>query len=400
MATVKVTLKTSKKYTDGTHPVILKIRANGRVAEVQLCRVPAKQWIEEKGRVRATYPHSGELNEIIQEKKNAAEKLILSLEKAGKFINPDVVVNAQSASNQSFTDYLNTFVAGRAERGNIHTAEKYQSHVTILTEFVKGKPLHFDEVTDEWINKFIAWERKRGISPNTIHRRVAFLKTVWNDARKRGFITHDPFAFVEVKEVKTKKVRLTADEIAAIETLDLPKHQNIHKARCAFLLQYYLRGARISDVLMLKPENIVSGRIEYISIKTGAIQSVGIHPKLRTLLESLLEFNAPYLLPIMTWLYDKKKNEEENERKMWAQIESRTAEVNYQLKKIAELIGTTKKITTHIARHTFARMVDAVEPDKRKVSAMLGHSSFGMTEKYLESLRDEDLDDSAAVAFT
>ncbi len=399
MATVLVTLKSSKIYKDGTSPVILKVRANGKVAEIQLCKVPVKQWLEEKERVRSNYPHAAELNEIIQHKKDAAEKLILSLEKQGKFINPDVIVNAQATGNQTFTEYLEKFVKGRSERGNIHTAEKYQSHVTIITEFVKAKSVHFDEMTDEWITRFLNWERRRGTSPNTVHRRIAFIKTVWNDARKRGFVSHDPFAFVEVKEVKTKKVRLTSDEIVAIENLDLPIDQNIHKARCAFLLQYYLRGARISDVLLLKPENIVSGRIEYVSIKTGAIQSVGIHLKLKKLLEHMLDYHRPYIVPLMKWHYEAKLTQEENERKMWAQVESRTSEVNYQLKRIADLIGTTKKITTHIARHTFARMVDSVEPDKRKVSAMLGHSSFGMTEKYLESLRDDDLDKAVEIVF-
>lgn len=152
-------------------------------------------------------------------------------------------------------------------------------------------------------------------------------------------------------------------------------------------------------MLLLKPENIVSGRIEYVSIKTGAIQSVGIHPKLEKLLKHLLDYHRPYIVPLMKCYYDAKLSEEENKRKMWAQVESRTSEVNYQLKRIAEMIGTTKKITTHIARHTFARMVDSVEPDKRKVSAMLGHSSFGMTEKYLESLRDDELDEAAKKVF-
>jgi site-specific recombinase XerD len=61
--------------------------------------------------------------------------------------------------------------------------------------------------------------------------------------------------------------------------------------------------------------------------------------------------------------------------------------MNSYLKKVADLCGITKNLTTHCARHTFATTVTLAN----KISAeseqkMLGHSSLKMTMKYARIL--------------
>ncbi len=56
---------------------------------------------------------------------------------------------------------------------------------------------------------------------------------------------------------------------------------------------------------------------------------------------------------------------------------------NTALKKIAALCGIEKKMTTHVARHTFATTITlSNDVPMETVSKMLGHKSLRMTQHY------------------
>jgi site-specific recombinase XerD len=61
--------------------------------------------------------------------------------------------------------------------------------------------------------------------------------------------------------------------------------------------------------------------------------------------------------------------------------------MNAYLKEIADLCGITKKMTTHIARHTFATTVTLTNGVPiETVSKMLGHRNLKTTQHYAKIL--------------
>lgn len=68
---------------------------------------------------------------------------------------------------------------------------------------------------------------------------------------------------------------------------------------------------------------------------------------------------------------------------------------NAYLKEIADICGITKKLTTHIARHTFATTITLANGVPiETVSAMLGHTNIRTTQIYakvVESKVSEDM---------
>lgn len=63
---------------------------------------------------------------------------------------------------------------------------------------------------------------------------------------------------------------------------------------------------------------------------------------------------------------------------------------NSYLKEIADLCGINKKITTHIARHTFATTVTLANGVPiETVSSMLGHSSIRTTQIYAKVVEEK-----------
>jgi site-specific recombinase XerD len=68
--------------------------------------------------------------------------------------------------------------------------------------------------------------------------------------------------------------------------------------------------------------------------------------------------------------------------------------MNAYLKEIADLCGITKKMTTHIARHTFATTVTLTNGVPiETVSKMLGHKNLKTTQHYAKILDIKVSDD-------
>jgi integrase len=144
-----------------------------------------------------------------------------------------------------------------------------------------------------------------------------------------------------------------------------------------------MHGSRIGDVLQLKRNQIVMidnvMLIDYEMEKTGTDNSIVASPALMSLLLPYLSGKGPedFVFPFL-------KSGLKNNGK---QVESKTATINQDLKKIgamlAKLTGTEKHLTTHVARHSFAHITRAVSGDVYATSKALKHSDVTITEGYL-----------------
>ena len=71
---------------------------------------------------------------------------------------------------------------------------------------------------------------------------------------------------------------------------------------------------------------------------------------------------------------------------LFNQIESKSTMVNRCLKQIAEQAGIDKKLSTHIARHSFAMAAINNGVDVVKIKKMLNHTDLKTTQRYIEEL--------------
>lgn len=88
----------------------------------------------------------------------------------------------------------------------------------------------------------------------------------------------NPNKELKAKRVPSQNIYLTEDEIERIERYQ-PKSDCERDVKVAFLIECYL-GARRSDVEEITADNIVDGRIVYVSKKTHIQTSVPIHKNL------------------------------------------------------------------------------------------------------------------------
>jgi hypothetical protein len=84
MASVKALLYTSKKKSDGRHPIVLRIIKDRKPRYIYIDWVFEKDWDSKRLRVKNSHPNSKRLNNLILKKIVEAEDLILESESLKK----------------------------------------------------------------------------------------------------------------------------------------------------------------------------------------------------------------------------------------------------------------------------------------------------------------------------
>ncbi|MEZ4848172.1 MAG: site-specific integrase [Bacteroidia bacterium] len=140
------------------------------------------------------------------------------------------------------------------------------------------------------------------------------------------------------------------------------------------------------DLAFLKLDNIKDGRIQYRRRKTAKLYDIRISEQLKNILSFYTKGkeDEDFIFPII------KRQELENQYKdaKWAR-----KRYNLGLQELAEKVGITEKLTSYVARHSFATQALLNEIPIKAISEMLGHSSLSTTEVYLKSLPSNVLDE-------
>jgi site-specific recombinase XerD len=83
-----------------------------------------------------------------------------------------------------------------------------------------------------------------------------------------------------------------------------------------------------------------------------------------------------------------KKPSPEEIRKVSQQL---TETINLFMKRIAKKVGIDKNVTTYFARHSFATVLKRSGAKIEMISELLGHSNVGVTENYLDSFENDQI---------
>ncbi|MBC3785755.1 integrase [Spirosoma sp. LMG 31448] len=375
-----------------------------------LYKVKPMYWDKKKSEVKSSYPLYISINKKLTTALNNAKQRVFDLQRQGLPIDPDEIVQSNEvvvSKGVGFLDHARAYVAKCDQKGLIHTAEKYGGHVSKLAEYIgAGKDVLLTAVDENWLLGWSAWLKDNGTrSANTLHRRMAFINTLFRDAIRRGLVSTNPMAFLEFKEQRVRKPKLTLEQLNTLEALPLEGREA--DARNTFLLQFFAYGTRISDALTWKKSDVRQDGpvwyLHYTSMKTKDLIDVRLNDRAAALVKHYLDtVPGPYLLP---WLasYERLPSHSDTEdlKRLLPLVESKTTMVNWLLKKVAKKAEFPEhiKLTSHIARHTFATLADAKVSDKRKISAALGHSKFATTEAYLSELRQSDVNDAMDAVF-
>jgi len=278
-------------------------------------------------------------------------------------------------SNISLVDGVNRFLEYSARVGKSESRLRalYSNFKSFILPFF-GVGRRLKDINHLEIESFIDSQIKRPIRKNTIHHYITDLNALFNWAVKEEVISVNPLKKVNRKRIKPDKVLkqgFTPGEIVKCEVV-------LKGEELLFFRFLKYTGARLSEALRAKWEDVDYPNLEVILRGTKTAESFRKVPMCKGLLETLkvmesLRSDSPHLF----------------HHRDGARILRR----DKLFKKILRLAGI--KITAKDLRDYFASTIgmgsEQYTPDIVTVSELLGHTNLNTTKKYLYSLKERKI---------
>ncbi|WP_103029977.1 site-specific integrase [Salinibacter altiplanensis] len=396
MATASILARSAKETGEGV-PLYLVVRHQGSRAMMSLSlRVQPTHWNAEKKEVRRSHPDFSQLNELLRTRLSEARREINRRRAEDGDLSPVAIKRAlqdEEEPERGFVAYCRDKVREYRRRGQANTAAAYRTAVRHLEEFLEAEHATADvpitSVDGAIISEMKTWlTEEKGNKPNTIHKKLGSLHTLWNRARKEGHIEKgapDPWDAVTLRKEQSNKEKLTTDEIRRLEDLQLSGRKK--DVQQWFLFMFYAGGMRVSDICLLRRKHLRQDedgrwRCRYRMKKTRQSAGVLLVDEAISILEDYdFQEKDPdqRVFPILDG-YD--LSTEEKQKKA---IGARTSLMNKYLKEMAAAAGIDKTVTTHIARHSLAAyLYEELGYDIYTIRDILGHANVRITQTYLD----------------
>lgn len=226
----------------------------------------------------------------------------------------------------------------------LHTIKRHQTDAEVRA----GKPVEY-------------------IGQATVRNYHKEVKSLLNRAMKFGLIKANPYDRMkgEIKRGDVERVEfLTKEELGRIEGLTLRDGSMVAAARDMFVFQSYT-GMAYSDMQAFALDNCRRDGDRWLMaghrVKTGVAYYVMLLPQA---LAAVKRYGGRFpKVAVQTY--------------------------NKNLKRIAEVTGITKRLTSHVGRHTFATWMLHEGVQLERVAKMLGHSKITQTQRYAKVLAED-----------
>ena len=249
--------------------------------------------------------------------------------------------------------------------------------------------IYFSEIDINWLKRYEAYLRTKGLADNSIGVRFRTLRTLFNKAISENIVKSDYYPFKAYKVSKLRKGTVKrAITKADIELIINHKVESDYSqlAIDLFYFSYLSGGINFVDMAYLKADNIIDKRLIYNRKKTKKLIKLPMQEKALHIIDKYKSDNC-YLFPVLS---DFHKTEVQKANR----IHKVLAKVNKCLKEIGTELNLPIDITTYVARHTYATVLKRSGVNTSIISESLGHSSEKVTQIYLDSFENSQIDEA------
>lgn len=381
MTTVKVFMY-PRQNKDGTNPIRIRVTRKRKPRVITLFKIQPKFFNKDKGVVRKNHPKSDELNRKISNQLKVINDKILALDSSGFDYSVDDIFKSNT-NRQKLSYYIQYHIDQLHDLQKDKASRKYQNLYDKIELF--DADVDVEDVNKSFMSNFQIFLRNQEAinSEHTVARYLKFLKTILGIAQSQDHKIHNDAISFKISIPKSIRTKLTLDEIKSIEGFTDSK---LGLTRDTFLLQFYLRGSRIGDILQLKHNNIRNGSFHITEQKTGKKKSIKLNEKMLHIIRKYHNKSIyGYILPWMDLEKPKAYDFQYLKR-----IESKTSLVNRDLKLIAAKLNIDKRLSSHIARHSYAYLCLKKGFDIGQIRDLLNHGDIKTTQTYIYQLAESD----------
>ncbi|MDN3663925.1 tyrosine-type recombinase/integrase [Algibacter miyuki] len=376
------------------HPISIRIIKDRKPSYIYIGQsIKLKQWDTKNRRVKKSHPDHLEINQLILSKLSLANKSLINAEIEEQDLSSKKIKNQiVSKYDNDFFKVAESYLVNIRNRKQFHQLDIEIGRIAVFREFIKNDHLHFKDLNFELLKQFEHFLlSKRNLVARTVANYMITLRTIYNLGISKSIIKKESYPFgkgkFQIKFPETKKVGLNRKEIKTLENLKgLTKAQEY--ALYAWLISFYFAGIRISDVLQLKWADFYDDRLHYRMAKNNKLVSLKIPDKVTKILGKLeREEDSVYLFKELEGvnLNDKKR--------VRTRIKTATRNFNRRLELVAEQAGIEKKMSMHIARHSFGNISGDKIPIQM-LQKLYRHSSVTTTMLYQANFMRKDADEA------
>jgi integrase/recombinase XerD len=321
--------------------------------------------------------------------------------KANDVINL-LAVFSFDAFEENFLDQRNTvdsvsfafdkYIGNLKLENRLGTLVTYECAKKSIEKF--NKNLTFAEIIPNLLKKYENFMINKGCSISTVGIYLRSLRAVYNLQNIDKSVY--PFGIGKNKYTiptsKNTKKALTLDEIGKIYNFKGEMSRTKEMAKDYWLFLYLCNGMNVKDFCLLKWADIKGNMLTYKRAKTLRSQreskniAVALKPETMDIIKKWGQPSVnkdAFIFPHL--------NSKMNEIQKMAIYKQLTKIINKYIKQIAKELEIDKNVTTYFARHSFATVLKRSGAKIEMISELLGHSNVGVTESYLDSFENDQI---------
>ena len=392
MATFKVLLDKRRQRKDLRYPLVIRVFTGRTFRNVNL-KTPLLEEEFDDGTQRVIkHPNRKEINQKITQTmiqlQDASLKMELSDESTNaKKIKARVI---KPQTNLNFIQYGEKISQAMQDAGRLGNAAAYSWALIALKKYTEKDSVQFREITYEFLSGFTNKMLSEGLKKNSIAAYHRAIRAIFNRAINENIIDikYYPYRKFKIKGQSTAKRNISKENMAAIFNFIAEEGTALWHHKNFFELCFNLRGISFADMATIKPTDIANGRLTYRRKKTHKLYNIKLTEKAKEIFMIYQGSHSIYSLPIVP------TGIEPNSEKERIAIQWQIKTTNKYLDIIGKEIGLGLKLTTYVARHSWATIAKRMGYSKDLIAEALGHE-FGnkVTGIYLDNFDQEVVDE-------
>ena len=396
-ASITVVCYKSKTLSNGEHPLMLRISKDGKKKYISIgLSIHPQLWDFSKNEPKPKCPNKDLINKIILDKKTEYQKEILELNSEQKDYTAASLVENKKTKYEPKTviEFYKELIQGFMNTSRTGNKSIYTNSLNSLKAFTHNKlNILFSDIDVDWLKRYEKWQRSNKNKETTISLQFRTLRSAYNKAIEAKATSDKFYPFKEFNinkfNTKTRKRAISKEDIMLIITTETINATFMCQlARDVFKFSYLCAGIPFVDIANLTMENIIDGKLSYIRQKTHGDINVTICEQAMEIIEKYAYHRkeAKYLFPIFDARVHKTAQQKAN------RVHKVCAQVNRELRQLADELEINADLTTYVARHSFATILKRSGVNIGLISELMGHADITTTKIYLDSFDEEQVE--------
>ena len=386
-----------KPNSKGQYPLAIRITKDRRSTYKHIGHyIDLEDWDDKNLKVKKSNPEAESLNTLIASKLSEARKGLISLQTDNKAVTARQIKKEiyKPTSSLTFFDFADEHLEALEAEKKINRHSTDSAWLSYIEKYCSGRHLTFQEIDNRFLKKFKAYLiGSSSLTETTAMNVMVLIRLLFNQAIKHKVISKEIYPFCKdkfkIKFPETNKTGLSCKEIKVLENLTQLTQMERHSLN-VWLFSFYFAGMRVSDVLFTRWSQIYDNRLHYRMGKNSKLLSLKIPVKVEGILLQYIDDrvkNDDFIFPEM------KKADLTDAKDIYRKKKVANKKFNDHLKKIAKRAGIQKKVTMHIARHSFGNIAgDNIHP--LMLQKLYRHSDLKTTINYQSNFIHRDADNA------